>query len=64
MKWVLWYARSNPPFLRFERAGGPAQITTRFDCTFAGRSGDIMGCIGIKAYHWRRVTSRHPHPPR
>ncbi|SUG66132.1 aminopeptidase sgcX [Salmonella enterica subsp. enterica] len=64
MKWVLWYARSNPPvFLRFERVGGPAQITMPGSIvTLAGRSGDIMGCIGIKAYHFAKGDERTQPP--
>lgn len=63
MKWVLWYARSNPPVLRFERVGGPAQITMPGSIvTLAGRSGDIMGCIGIKAYHFAKGDERTQPP--
>lgn len=46
-------------FLRFERVGGPAQITMPGSVvTLAGRSGDIMGCIGIKAYHFAKGDER------
>ncbi|EIK2673357.1 hypothetical protein LJZ73_000895 [Salmonella enterica] len=50
-------------FLRFERVGGPAQITMPGSIvTLAGRSGDIMGCIGIKAYHFAKGDERTQPP--
>ncbi len=50
-------------FLRFERVGGPAQITMPGSVvTLAGRSGDIMGCIGIKAYHFAKGDERTQPP--
>ncbi|MBP1522897.1 hypothetical protein IU399_22735 [Salmonella enterica subsp. enterica serovar Worthington] len=43
--------------------GGPAQITMPGSIvTLAGRSGDIMGCIGIKAYHFAKGDERTQPP--
>lgn len=50
-------------FLRFERVGGPAQITMPGSVvTLAGRSGDIMGLSVLKHITSRRVTSAPSHP--
>ncbi|VEB59306.1 aminopeptidase sgcX [Salmonella enterica subsp. enterica] len=62
MKSVFMVRKIEPSgFLRFERVGGPAQITMPGSIvTLAGRSGDIMGCIGIKAYHFAKGGRAHP----
>ena len=46
-------------FLRFERVGGPAQVTMAGSIvTLTGDKGPVMGCIGIKSYHFAKGDER------
>lgn len=50
-------------FLRFERVGGPAQITMPGSVvTLIGSKGPVPGCIGIKAYHFAKGDERTQSP--
>lgn len=51
-------------FVRFERVGGPAQITMPGSLVrLAGSRGSVAGCIGIKAYHFAKADERTQSPP-
>lgn len=46
-------------FIRFERVGGPAQITMPGSMvTLQGSKGRLPGCIGIKSYHFSKGEER------
>ncbi len=50
-------------FLRFERVGGPAQITMPGSTvTLDGEFGPVHGCIGIKSYHFSKGDERTQSP--
>ncbi|GKX55205.1 putative aminopeptidase SgcX [Leminorella grimontii] len=50
-------------FLRFERVGGPAQITMPGSTVrLAGEFGPVPGCIGIKSYHFSKGDERTQSP--
>lgn len=50
-------------FLRFERVGGPAQVTMAGSIvTLTGDKGPVMGCIGIKSYHFAKGDERTQSP--
>ncbi|MBK5142559.1 M42 family metallopeptidase [Budviciaceae bacterium BWR-B9] len=50
-------------FLRFERVGGPAQITMSGSTVrLEGEHGPIQGCIGIKSYHFSKGDERTQAP--
>ncbi|MEY1580699.1 M42 family metallopeptidase [Providencia manganoxydans] len=50
-------------FIRFERVGGPAQVTMSGSVVrLAGEFGPIPGCIGIKSYHFAKGDERTQSP--
>ena len=50
-------------FIRFERVGGPAQVTMSGSVVrLAGEHGPIPGCIGIKSYHFAKGDERTQSP--
>ncbi|WP_159566303.1 M42 family metallopeptidase [Budvicia diplopodorum] len=50
-------------FIRFERVGGPAQITMPGSTVrLAGEFGPVHGCIGIKSYHFSKGDERTQSP--
>ncbi|AMG66449.1 M42 family metallopeptidase [Providencia stuartii] len=50
-------------FIRFERVGGPAQVTMSGSVVrLAGEHGSIPGCIGIKSYHFAKGDERTQSP--
>lgn len=50
-------------FIRFERVGGPAQITmSGSTVTLQGSKGPVSGCIGIKSYHFSKGDERTQQP--
>ncbi|WP_318373151.1 M42 family metallopeptidase [Enterobacter sp.] len=50
-------------FIRFERVGGPAQITMPgATVNLQGSKGSIPGCIGIKSYHFSKGDERAQSP--
>lgn len=50
-------------FVRFERVGGPAQITMPGSrVTLNTEQGPVPGCIGIKAYHFAKADERTQSP--
>ncbi|MBF0035517.1 M42 family metallopeptidase [Citrobacter freundii] len=50
-------------FIRFERVGGPAQITMPGSTVnLQGSKGRISGCIGVKSYHFSKDDERTRSP--
>jgi len=50
-------------FIRFERVGGPAQITMPGSTVnLQGSKGSVPGCIGIKSYHFSKGDERTQPP--
>ncbi|WP_314141163.1 M42 family metallopeptidase [Buttiauxella noackiae] len=50
-------------FIRFERVGGPAQITmSGSTVNLQGSKGSVPGCIGIKSYHFSKGDERTHQP--
>lgn len=50
-------------FIRFERIGGPAQVTMPGSTvTLQGSKGPVSGCIGIKSYHFSKGDERTQPP--
>jgi putative aminopeptidase FrvX len=50
-------------FIRFERVGGPAQITMPGSTVnLQGSKGSVPGCIGIKSYHFSKGDVRTQPP--